>query len=106
MKSIIEKPEKFIPEQLNVEKAVRNFTITSYRPFGLRDHVNVLERRRLGKVQTKLGLIMMLQKFRFELEDCHKNRDIKFDPKTFLIFSFGGIHLRVFLKKIICCKFN
>ncbi|XP_031628927.1 probable cytochrome P450 6d4 [Contarinia nasturtii] len=88
-------PEKFIPERFNEENSVgKNMINRPYLPFGEgpRNCVGM----RLGKLQIKGALVMMLQKFRFELSDHHKNNDIKFDPKNFLITSLGGIHLRVF----------
>lgn len=51
---------------------------------------------RLGKAQTRVGLIKMLQKFRFELDDRHKNAELKFDPKNFLISPLDEILLRIF----------
>lgn len=50
---------------------------------------------RLGKTQTRVGLIKMLQKFRFELDDRHKDAELELDPKNFLISPLGGIFLRV-----------
>lgn len=47
-------------------------------------------------MRTKVGLIMMLQKFRFELDDKQKHNEMKFDPKVLLISPLGGVHLRVF----------
>lgn len=54
---------------------------------------------RLGKMQTKVGLVLMLQKFRFELENESKNRELEFDPKSALLAPLGGVHLRVFKRK-------
>lgn len=50
---------------------------------------------RLGKMQTKAGLVMMLQKFKFELEDKLKDKELKFDPKSFLLSAIGGISLKI-----------
>lgn len=52
---------------------------------------------RLGKIQTEVGLVMMLQKFRFELDDKLRNREMKLDPKSaFVIAPLQKIRLRVF----------
>jgi len=90
-----EDPEKFIPDRFNEENSAgKNLINRPYLPFGEgpRNCIGM----RLGKLQTKVGLVMMLQKFRFELSDQHKNCDMKLDPKTILIAPLGGIHLRVF----------
>ena len=50
---------------------------------------------RLGKMQTKVGLVMLLQKFKFELEDKYKNRELVIDPKSFLLSPKGGLKLSV-----------
>lgn len=50
---------------------------------------------RMGKMQTKCGLVMMLHKFRFEYEEPLKNRKMRFDPKAFLLTPLDGVHLRV-----------
>lgn len=49
----------------------------------------------MGKMQTKCGIVMMLQKFRFEYEEKFKNRKIQYDPKAFLLTPRDGIFLRV-----------
>lgn len=51
---------------------------------------------RLGQMQTKVGIVMMLQKFQYELEDRLKNQELKFDPKAFLLSPLGGLKLYVF----------
>ena len=50
---------------------------------------------RLGKMQTKVGLVMMLQKYKFHLEDKLKNRELVIDPKAFLLSPQGGLKLNV-----------
>lgn len=50
---------------------------------------------RLGKMQVKVGLVQILQKFKFELHNELKNQTLKFDPKVFLLTPLGGIHLKV-----------
>lgn len=51
---------------------------------------------RQGKIQTKVGLIMMLQKYRFELEEKLKDRELGLNPKAFLLAPLGDIKLHVF----------
>lgn len=51
---------------------------------------------RLGKLQTKVGLISMLHKFRYELDERLKNSDMKFDPRHFLLQPQNDIFLHIF----------
>lgn len=50
---------------------------------------------RLGKMQTKVGLVMMLQKCKFELTNQSKDHELKLDPKSFLLSPLGGLKLHV-----------
>ncbi|XP_031628009.1 probable cytochrome P450 6d5 [Contarinia nasturtii] len=90
-----EEPEKFIPDRFNEENSVgKNLINRPYLPFGAgpRNCIGL----KLGLLQIKVGLVMMLKKFRFELSDQHKNTDMKFDPKFFFMAPLDGIHLKVF----------
>lgn len=51
---------------------------------------------RLGQMQTKVGLVMMLQKYRFELAEGVEKGELVLDPKSFLLSPLGGLKLRVF----------
>lgn len=89
-----EEPEKFKPERFNEENSAgKNFVNRPYLPFG--EGPRNCIGSRMGKMQTKLGLVLMLQKFRFELEDQLKNKEIQFDPHTFLLLPLGKINLHV-----------
>lgn len=50
---------------------------------------------RMGKMQTKVGLILMLQKFKYNLNDKLKNRDMEFEPRHFLLQPRNGINLHI-----------
>ncbi|XP_031640057.1 probable cytochrome P450 6d5, partial [Contarinia nasturtii] len=90
-----DEPKIFNPDRFNEENTVgKNIVNRPYLSFG--DGPRNCIAARLGKIQTKVGLVMMLQKFRFELPDQYKNDEIKFSPKTFLIAPFDGINLHVF----------
>lgn len=89
-----EEPEKFNPDRFNeINSAGKNIANRPYLPFG--DGPRNCIGARLGKIQTKVGLIMMLQKFRFELDEKFRKNQIKFDPRVLLIAPLDGIHLRV-----------
>lgn len=48
---------------------------------------------RLGKMQTKVGLVLMLQNFRYALEASQMNKELELDPKSFLIMPRNKINL-------------
>lgn len=50
---------------------------------------------RLGKLQTKVGLISMLHKFKYDLDDRLKYADMEFDPKHFLLQPRDDIFLNI-----------
>lgn len=51
---------------------------------------------RLGKLEAKLGLVTMLRKFSYQLNenDSHTG-DMQFDPRHFLLQPRNNIYLRV-----------
>lgn len=88
-------PEKFDPDRFSeANKIGKNLINQPYLPFGEgpRNCVGL----RLGKMQTKVGLLMMLQKFRFELQDCDKNKKLEIDPNIFLMGPKEKIFLKIF----------
>lgn len=88
-------PENFDPDRFSEENSVGvNQINRPYYAFG--DGPRNCIGLRMGKMQTKCGLVMMLHKFRFEYEEKFKNRKIQYDPKAFLLTPFDGIFLRVF----------
>lgn len=50
---------------------------------------------RLGKMQTKVGIVLMMQNCRYELEDPQYNhKELKFSAKSFILAPEGGIRLK------------
>lgn len=86
-----EQPNEFIPDRFFEENSVGKKSI--YIPFG--DGPRNCIGMRMGKMQTKVGLVLMLRKFRYELEDRLKNNKIIFDPQVFLLSPLGGINLHI-----------
>ncbi|XP_031640320.1 probable cytochrome P450 6a14 [Contarinia nasturtii] len=89
-----EEPDKFIPERFNEQNSIgKNLTNPPYLPFGEgpRNCIGL----RLGKMQTKVGLVLMLRKFRFELEKRLKKNEMVFDPKVSFLSPLGGIKLHI-----------
>lgn len=90
-----EKPDEFKPERfLEIESSGKNLVNKPYLPFG--DGPRNCIGMRMGKMQTKVGLILMLQKFYYELEPKLIDQKMEFDPKLFLLSPRFGVNLRVF----------
>lgn len=90
-----DEPEKFIPDRFNAENTKDSNLLN--RPFltfgdGPRHCIGI----RLSKLQTKIGLLLALQHFRYELTDAQKNTSIKFDPNSFTIAPVDPIKLHIF----------
>lgn len=88
-------PERFDPNRfLKAELNGENFVNRPYLPFGdgPRNCIGI----KMGKIQAKIGLITMLRKFRFELDDKLKNHKVQFDPTTFLITPLDKMQLKIF----------
>lgn len=51
---------------------------------------------RLGKLQSKIAIILLLEKFKFELDDMHKNSELKMNPISTVLNPISGINLKVF----------
>lgn len=83
-------PERFSEENLNGKNLINR----PYLPFG--DGPRNCIGLRLGKMQTKVGLLMMLQKFRFELRDCDRKGEVQIDPNIFLMAPKEKLLFNVF----------
>lgn len=86
-------PMRFSPEQMD---DTRTFAERPYMPFGEgpRNCIGM----RLGKMQTKIALVLMLQNFKYELAGQTKV-EMKLNPAAFLLTPIGGINLRVTHRK-------
>lgn len=88
-----DEPDKFKPERHNSENTNENRSKPLYLPFG--DGPRNCIGMRLGKMQTKVGLVLMLQKFKYELSESHKGTDMEFEPRHFLLQPRSNIYLHV-----------
>ena len=79
-------PEKFKPERFLGESSADK----PYYPFG--DGPRNCIGMRMGMMQTKVGILLMLQKFKYELKSKH---DLKFNPQLFLLSPKDSIELSV-----------
>lgn len=50
---------------------------------------------RLGKMQAKIGVVLMLWKFKFELCDKYKNQELQINPCAYPKSPINGINLKV-----------
>lgn len=89
-----EDPYKFNPDRFNGENyGGKTFIERPYLPFGegQRNCIGM----RLGKMQTKVGLVLMLQKFQFELADEHIGNELIYSPASVITAPITGIRLKV-----------
>lgn len=90
-----DEPMKFDPERFNEDNlATTNHTDKPFMPFGIGPRHCIAQR--LGRLQTKVALFTMLQKFRFELTDKDKGREIKLDRKAFIPIPRETVFLHVY----------
>ncbi len=85
------KPDELIPERFSPENS-KPFEEMPYMPFG--DGPRVCIGMRLGKLQTKVGLILMLQNHNFHLTE-NMLGELKMSAKTFLMAPEGGVNLKM-----------
>ncbi|XP_058984760.1 probable cytochrome P450 6t3 [Musca domestica] len=82
-------PEIFKPERFLFKS--HKFDSTIYQPFGVGPHACIGSR--LGLLQVKLALAHTMR--RYSVKTCPQTvKNIKFDPKSFMLQAKGGIYLR------------
>ncbi|XP_031628978.1 probable cytochrome P450 6d4 [Contarinia nasturtii] len=87
-------PENFDPERFNEQNSAgKNQINRPYLPFG--DGPRNCIGLRLGKMQVQVGLVIMLQKFKYELTDSLKNRKMEFAIKGTNVAPRDAIQLNV-----------
>lgn len=87
-----DEPKKFKPERYNDSQA-KNFEEMPNFIFGEGPR-NCLGMR-FGKLQSKLALVLLLRKFKFELDDQHKNTELKQNPRATVILPMNGLKFKV-----------
>lgn len=85
------RPERFLKSSNGEGKANGLF----YLPFG--DGPRICIGMRFGKMSAKLGLMILLAKFRFEFVEAPQG-ELKFSPKQFVLTLKDDIHLKVTLR--------
>lgn len=84
------KPERF-DESINGKKT---FIEMPYLAFG--DGPRNCIGLRFGKLQAKLGIVLLLKKYKFDLADEHKNKELKINPRSGAKAPMNGINLKVY----------
>lgn len=82
-------PEKFDPERFTEEEVAKRHHFT-HLPFGEGPRNCIA--MRFGMLQAKIGLTLLLQKFRFQLSPKVKT-PIQFDPKSNIPNNKGGMYV-------------
>lgn len=88
-------PQEFKPERFNEDKK-KTFIEQPYMPFG--DGPRLCIGLRMGKLQTKMGLITMLRKFNFEITNENLKNDLKFNPHSFVMMPLESLELKVTMR--------
>lgn len=89
-----EKPDQFIPERYD-ESATKGKTFLDMPFLAFGDGPRICIGQRLAKLQTKLAVCLMMQRFKFELGDEHKNKPLTFKSSTIIKAPTNGINLIV-----------
>lgn len=89
-----QEPDKYNLVRFSAERSAgKNLSSRPYIPFG--DGPRNCIGMRFGKLQTKVALVSMLLKFKYHLQDNDKNRELKFDPRHFLLQTNTNIYLHI-----------
>lgn len=87
-------PNKFKPSRFSDEgSGGKNLINRPYLPFG--DGPRNCIGLRMGKMQTKVGLVLMLQRFKYAFQSEYIKQDMEFDPKLFLLSPKVPVKLRI-----------
>lgn len=86
-------PEEFDPSRFS-EENVRNksFVEMPYLPFG--DGPRKCIASRLGLMESKVGLAMLLKDFSYDLGDQHIGKELEYSPTSFVTATLGTIKLK------------
>lgn len=89
-----DQPNRFTPERFTDDTNVnKNSLERPYLSFG--DGPRNCIGMRLGKMQSKIGVCLLLRKFSFELGNQHIGKDLVLDPKMGVRAPINGIDLKV-----------
>lgn len=87
-------PQRFDPDRFNYDQNVnKNSQTAPYLSFG--DGPRNCIAARLGKLQAKIGVCLMLKNFSFELGEQHINKPLILNPMSGVRAPISGIKLKV-----------
>lgn len=107
-------PEKFDPDRFTEEQKAQRHHYT-YLPFGEGPRVCIgklilsekkyskilryysVSGMRFGQMQTRVGLVSIISKFKIDISEKHSPKKIEFDPKSFIATPKGGMKLKISL---------
>lgn len=89
-------PEKFIPERFMADSEYANKKDAPNLTFG--DGPRNCIGQRMAKMQSKLGVCMLMRKFSFELGEKLATVGFQFDPLTAARSMIGGTKLKVHIR--------
>lgn len=85
-------PTRYDPDRFSVENSAgKTFLDRPYMPFGSGQRICM--GLRLGKLQVKIGLITMLQRYNFALGAKFLEKELELCPRTFVTTPKSGIPL-------------
>lgn len=86
-------PNQFIPERFNPENSAgKTFTTRPYMSFG--DGPRICIGLRLGKMQSKVGLLMLLSNYNIGLAG-NTLKPLVITPKSFIMAPEGGFEFKI-----------
>lgn len=86
-------PNQFVPERFNAENSAgKSFVDRPYMPFG--EGPRLCIGMRLGKMQSKVGLVLMLKNYNFDLTGSTL-KPLVINPSSFVISPVGGLPLKI-----------
>lgn len=88
-----DRPTEFIPQR-HIDSNSKSFDEMPNMIFGEgpRNCLGI----RFGKIQPKLGVVLLLRKFRFQLGEQHKNNELKLNPASVVLTPMHGVNLTVY----------
>lgn len=86
-------PDEFIPERFSLKNSEeKSFVSRPYMPFG--EGPRVCIGLRLGKLQAKVGLLLLLQNYNIELIG-NTLKPLVITPKSFIKAPVGGFEFKI-----------
>lgn len=87
-----DRPTEFIPDRFKDKNSGQTSLDMPFYTFG--DGPRNCIGMRLGKINSKLGVCLLLREFVFELGAQHMNNSLEFDPKGITRAPISGIRLK------------